>query len=99
MKFENRTLVHDDIHTYIFYEIDNEIKVVDVYGKEFYSLIMRKFPQKTYENFKTKNAKSDSNNTTNSDLQLLEQLADLVKAGIITTEEFNKKKEEIMHRL
>ena len=39
---------HDEVHTYIYVDKDNEVKLVDVKGNEFYQLIMHRIPEKEY---------------------------------------------------
>lgn len=39
---------HDEVHTYIYVDKGNEVKLVDVKGNEFYQLIMHQIPEKEY---------------------------------------------------
>lgn len=54
-KIENVTVKHDGIHTYIYFEKDNEIKLVDIKGDEFYQRILHLMPEKEYHYLLNKN--------------------------------------------
>lgn len=47
-KIENVTVKHDEIYTYIYFERDNEIKLVEIKGNEFYQRILQLMPEKEY---------------------------------------------------
>lgn len=47
-KIENITIKHDEIYTYIYFEKDNEIKLVKIKGNEFYQRILHLIPEKEY---------------------------------------------------
>ncbi len=54
-KIENVTVKHDEIHTYIYFEKDNEIKLADIRGDEFYQRILHLIPEKEYYYLLNKN--------------------------------------------
>lgn len=47
-QIENITVTHDEVHTYIYYEDNGEIKLLDIQGKDFYESILHKMPEKEY---------------------------------------------------
>lgn len=47
-KLENVTVKHDEIYTYIYFENNNEIKLVEIKGNEFYQRILHLIPEKEY---------------------------------------------------
>lgn len=47
-QIKNVTVTHDSIHTYIYYEDNGEIKLLDIQGKDFYESILHKMPEKEY---------------------------------------------------
>jgi len=47
-KIENITVKHDETNTYIYFERDNEIKLVEIKGNEFYQRILHLIPEKEY---------------------------------------------------
>lgn len=47
-KIESITVKHDEIHTYIYFEKDNEIRLADIKGNEFYQRILHLIPEKEY---------------------------------------------------
>lgn len=55
IKIENVTVKHDDIYTYIYFERDNEIKLAEVKGSEFYQRILHLIPEKEYYYILNKN--------------------------------------------
>lgn len=54
-KIENITVKHDEIYTYIYFEKDNEIKLVEIKGSEFYQRILHLIPEKEYYYLLNKN--------------------------------------------
>lgn len=47
-KIENETVKHDEIYTYIYFEKDNEVKLVEIKGSESYRRILNLIPEKEY---------------------------------------------------
>lgn len=47
-QIENITVTHDEVHTYIYYEDNGEIRLLDIQGKDFYESILHKMPEKEY---------------------------------------------------
>lgn len=47
-KIENKTIEHDETHTYIYFLYDNDIKVIDIKGNGFYNSILHIMPEKEY---------------------------------------------------
>lgn len=47
-KIENVTIKHDEICTYIYVDRDNEVKLVEIKGNEFYQRILHLMPEKEY---------------------------------------------------
>ena len=54
-KIENVTVKHDEIYTYIYFERDNEVKLVEIKGSEFYQRILHLMPEKEYYYLLNKN--------------------------------------------
>lgn len=54
-KIENVIVKHDEIYTYIYFERDNEIKLVEIKGNEFYQRILHLMPEKEYYYLLNKN--------------------------------------------
>lgn len=54
-KIENIAVKHDEINTYIYFERDNEIKLVEIKGNEFYQRILHFIPEKEYYYILNKN--------------------------------------------
>ena len=54
-KIENVTVKHDDIYTYIYFERDNRIKLVEIKGSDFYQRILHLIPEKEYYYLLNKN--------------------------------------------
>lgn len=47
-KIENVTVKHDEIYTYIYFEGNNDIKLVEIKGSEFYHHLLHLMPEKEY---------------------------------------------------
>ena len=47
-KIKNVTVEHDDVCTYIYFEKDNEVKLAEIKGSEFYQRILHLMPEKEY---------------------------------------------------
>lgn len=54
-KIENVIVKHDEIYTYIYFERDNEIKLVEIKGNEFYQRLLHLIPEKEYYYLLNKN--------------------------------------------
>lgn len=47
-QIKNVTVEHDDVHTYMYYETDGVIKLLDIKGNDFYQRILHLMPEKEY---------------------------------------------------
>lgn len=106
-KLENVTVTHDKVKTYIYYKINDEVKLAKVEGENFYSYILSKVPEKEYsyilkkqiEEQKTiqeRNIEDKEKQNEEDVTARFEKLDKLYKAGIITNEEYQLKRKEII---
>ena len=98
-KFQNVTVTHDEVHTFIYYNAGSDcVKIADVKGQKFYTYILQLLPQKEY-NY----VNSMSSNTTVSDSETvkeaLKKLKDLYDTGLIDDSEYKTKKEELLSKI
>lgn len=54
-KIKNVTVEHDDVYTYIYCEKNDEVKLVEIKGNEFYQRILHLMPEKEYHYVLNKN--------------------------------------------
>ena len=47
-QFENITVKHDAVHTYVYYKDNDIIKVLDIEGNDFFQFIIKLMPEKEY---------------------------------------------------
>ena len=100
-KIENVTIKHDESYTYIYFEKDNEIKLVEIKGNEFYQRILHLIPEKEYNCVvhKTKEISLDMSLET-TDIKLkLKDIKSMFDEGLITEEEYNDKKSDLLSKM
>lgn len=88
-KIESTTAVVDDRRTMIYYE-DNHQKSIIVLSSFAYEYLLSVLPEKEY------NFVMSQKESANSNISELEQLASLRDKGILTEEEFNIKKKQLL---
>lgn len=54
-KIENVTVKHDEVHTYMYYKHNGDIKLLDIEGADSYQSILHKMPEKEYYYLMNKN--------------------------------------------
>ena len=98
-KIQNITVTHDEVHTFIYYNgDDNCIKIVDVKGEKFYTYILQLLPYKEYNyvNNQTHNSTISKNDSAEATLK---KLKDLYDGGLIDETEYKNKKEQLLNQL
>lgn len=99
-KMKNITVKHDEVHTYIYLEKDNEVKAVEIKGNEFYQNILQLMPEKEYEYILHDMQKSSENTTDYSNIKThLKELKSMFEEGLITEAEYNNKKQELLSKM
>lgn len=98
-KLENKTVSHDNVKTVIYYKVGTEVKTLSINGQAFYSYINQAIPDKEYSYIQNK-AMTLQNNTETSDVrERLEKIDELHKMGLITDDEYNAKRENILNSI
>ncbi len=100
-KIENVSVKHDEIYTYVYFEKNNEVKLVEIKGNEFYQRILHLIPEKEYNCVvhKTKEISLDMSLET-TDIKLkLKDIKSMFDEGLITEEEYNDKKSDLLSKM
>lgn len=98
-KIESITVEHDDVHTFVYYKMENEtVKLADFQGKDFYSYILHLLPQKEY-NYVSKHLSKQNNLKQTSIKDDLKKLKDLYENDLIDETEYKSKKEQLLKQL
>ena len=89
--------VHDEQVVLLY---DKELKEIIQFNSAAYKIFTRLIPEKDYEVVVQSDIdKNSSNNSNANDLDALEKLAGLYEKGILTKEEFEVKKQDILSRI
>lgn len=89
--------IHDEQVVLLY---SNDLEQVITFSSNAYKIFTKLIPEKDYEVVVQANADNVSPNKTNdNDIELLDKLANLYEKGILTQEEFEKKKQEVLKRL
>ncbi len=94
----SNTITHDGRQVLVYYdsEIDGKLTSKEMsYGA--YPLLMQYIPQKEYQF--VLNQSSESKISDESNIQKIKELASLMRDGIVTEEEFNQKKAQLLDKL
>lgn len=98
-KIENITVEHDDVHTFVYYKVENEnVKLADFKGKDFYSYILHLLPQKEY-NYVNNHLSKHNESEQVSVKDALKKLKDLYENDLIDEAEYKIKKEQLLNQL
>ena len=101
-QFENVTVRHDDTQTYIYYGTnDDNIKVINIKGDNFYRSLLQLIPEKNYETvMHNMQNSSQQQYEENTDIKSkLKQLKVMYEEGLIVEDEYNSKKSELLNNL
>lgn len=98
-KIKNVTVTHDDIHTFIYYNVgDNNVKIADVKGQKFYTFILQLLPHKEYNYINNQSCNSDT--LENDSIKVsLKKIKDLYDSGLIDESEYKAKKEQLLSQV
>lgn len=96
----NTTNEIDKRSTYLYLNNGTDTQVIS-FSSDSYSIFMKLIPQFEYDNIATKSQSANVVNINESpDIDIkLKQIANLKESGLITEEEYNAKKAEILSRL
>lgn len=98
-KIENIIVEHDDVHTFVYYKVENEsVKLADFKGKDFYSYILHILPQKEYNYVNNQLSKHNESERTSIN-DTLKKLKDLYENDLIDETEYKSKKEQLLKQL
>lgn len=97
-KIQNITVTHDEVHTFIYYNVGSSVKIVDVKGEKFNTYILQLLPQKEYNyvNNQTCNSAILENDSIKTALKKLKELYD---SGLIDEVEYKNKKDQLLNQL
>ena len=87
--------VHDERTTQLFYDDGTKDQVVVFQDKDYY-ILRKMLPQKDYQVVTLSDA---TKNQTEDEFQRLEKLNKLYKSGLISDEDYQKKKEQILNNI
>lgn len=99
-KTETRTTVHDQRVFYLYYEENNEVKCIsstDSSAGNFYDFLHNVMLDKDYEYIQAQVVTQQRNESNAS--ERLKQLNELHDSGLITDEEYNQKRNELISAL
>jgi len=96
----NKTVEHDNVHTYLYYrDAFGNVKMIDVEGNGFYSELVRVIPTKEYAYVARQERLATNSNAQESIADRFKQLEQLRDMNLVSDEEYNTKKAELMKML